>query len=107
MLQCANEGGTDSYVELPMLLYKVYRAVCVETGQEMELCAGDNNVIRVMIPGGFEGNIQVDFVSPVYWRLSELVSVLAVMVLAVMWWRYQGKALYEKSRADIRNPQHT
>ncbi len=107
MLQCANEGGTDSYVELPMLLYKGYRAVCVETGQEMELCAGDNNVIRVMIPGGFEGNIQVDFVSPVYWRLSELVSVLAVMVLAVMWWRYQGKALYEKSRADIRNPQHT
>ena len=85
MLQCANRGQADSYVELPMLMYKGYRAVWEETGQEMQLCAGDNNVIRVLIPEGFEGNIKVEFVSPVYWRFSELASVLAIMAMVVMW----------------------
>lgn len=90
-LQCANKGQDDSYVELPMLWYKGYRAICTETGQEMQLCAGDNNVIRIMIPEGFEGNIKVDFISPVYWRLSELASVLTMIAMAAMWWRHWKK----------------
>ena len=93
VLQCANRGQADSYVDLPMLMYKGYRAVWEETGQEMQLCAGDNNVIRVLIPGEFEGSIQVEFVSPLYWRLSELASVLTMTAMVVMWrrrWRKIG-----------------
>lgn len=87
-LRCANKGGNDSYVDLPILLYKGYRAVNTDTGEEMDLCAGENNVIRVIIPAGFEGSLEVDFVSPVYWRISELISVLtAVMLCAAFWHR--------------------
>lgn len=78
-LTCINELDADSYVELPMLYYKGYRAYEKESGRNLNVCAGDNNVVRVMLPPGFSGEIEVDFVSPLYWRISELIS-LAVVV---------------------------
>ncbi len=90
-LQCVNMARFDSYAEFPMLWYKGYRAVCVETGQKMQIGAGENNVIRVLLPEGFEGTVQVDFVSPVYWRISELASVLTLMALAVRRWNMGQK----------------
>ena len=57
----------------------------------MQIGAGENNVIRVLLPEGFEGTVQVDFVSPVYWRISELASVLTLMALAVRRWNMGQK----------------
>ena len=72
-----------------MLLYKGYLAVREDTGQKLTLASGENHVIRILIPGGFEGKIKVDFVSPAYWRISEWVTVLAVVVIAL--WGGKGQ----------------
>ena len=88
-LYCTNGQAGESYVDLPMLLYKGYLAVREDTGQKLTLASGENHVIRILIPGGFEGKIKVDFVSPAYWRISEWVTVLAVVVIAL--WGGKGQ----------------
>lgn len=83
-MECANGKDAENFVDLPLLLYKGYQAADVDTGQRLAICAGENNVVRVLIPAGFDGEIEVEFVSPVYWRGSELISLITVLVLAVL-----------------------
>lgn len=84
-----NSSNEDSFVDLPLLLYKGYRAVDLGTGQKMQVQAGENQVVRVVIPGNFEGGVKVSFVSPFYWRISELISVGTMAVLIMIWQRYR------------------
>ena len=80
-LDCDMAAGNEGYIELPLLYYKGYQAV--ETGgKTLDVVCGDNNVVRVIVPSGFQGIIEVDFESPWYWRLAEVISVgmLAVLI---------------------------
>lgn len=98
LLQCENGFGEDSYVDIPTLYYKGYRAVDGDSGQKMEICPGENNVVRVVVPPGFAGTVEVDFVSPFYWRMAEAVSLLGAVGLAAMAWR-----TWRKSRKAAQN----
>lgn len=88
---CVNAGDSESFVELPLLLYKGYRAVDAISGRLMEVFPSDNQTLCVLIPAGYSGNIQVGFVSPVYWRIAELVSLGTVVLLIFMGWRYRRR----------------
>ena len=90
---CANPEDYDSYIELPLLLYKGYRATDKETGMRLELFYGNNNRIRVRIPAGYAGSVQVRFVSPFYWRIAELITLGTVVLLVAVRWRYRRKAI--------------
>ncbi len=79
-MSCTNTGGAESYVELPMLAYRGYQAV-VEGGGKLTVCPGENHVVRVLLPAHFSGKVEVKFVSPFYWRLSELASLLTLLSL--------------------------
>lgn len=95
---CVNESGSEAgYVEVPLFLYKGYRAE-TGTGERLECVYGDNNVIRVLIPPDFQDSVSVRFVSPVYWRISEAVSWgtwLGVIVYCVL------RALKERKRNPV------
>lgn len=86
-MTCVNNTNKDSYVDVPLLLYKGYRAVDAATGQQMQLTAGENNIIRILIPANYEGSLELDFVSPTYWRVAELITLAAIVVLLVMAWK--------------------
>lgn len=88
---CVNNTDVDSYVDVPLLLYKGYRAVDAESGQKMQLTAGENNVIRVLIPANYEGSLKLNFVSPIYWRISEVITLITIMTLIVIGWKYRRK----------------
>lgn len=92
--KCASSTGDGGYVDVPMLMYKGYRAVDAK-GQEIKLSFGENNVIRVHVPAGYEGDIKVEFVSPFYWRISEVISITAVLFLMILWWKNQRKIYVE------------
>lgn len=94
VVNCVNEEEAESYVELPMLYYKGYRAVDYGTGDRLTVCAGDNNVVRVLVPAGFEGRIDVKFVSPAYWRISEAISAGVVTGYIVLKFRRNRKKAY-------------
>lgn len=90
-MKCRNLGVNDSFVEVPLLFYKGYAAVEKRSGERMELCAGTNHVVRVLLPPGFDGELELKFVPPVYWRISELISGMTVILLAVLWLRRRRK----------------
>ncbi|RKJ44914.1 hypothetical protein D7X98_09600 [bacterium 1XD8-76] len=73
-------GEQGQYIELPLLYYKGYRAV-ESGGGKLQVVCGENNVVRVMIPSGFQGIIEVDFAGFWYWRAAELVSLLTACML--------------------------
>lgn len=82
-MRCENSKGADSFVELPLLFYRGYNAVDLNTGDRLGVCAGENNVVRVLVPAGFSGNVEVKFVSPIYWRISEIVSAALVIMFLI------------------------
>ena len=82
-LSCISSADIDSFVELPLLFYKGYMAVNTETKQPMPVFAGDNNKVCVRIPAGFSGNLQINFVSPFYWRIAEIISLGTCIALIV------------------------
>lgn len=81
---CVNRSGEEGYVDLPLFLYKGYRAYA-GSGGELPCVYGNNNVIRVLIPDGFSDEVSVRFVSPVYWRISEGISAAAWLGVLCLW----------------------
>lgn len=80
-LRCTNSSKETGYVEVPLILYKGYRARDAVTGEAFEITYGDNNVIRVLVPADYTGTIQISFPGMWYWRLAEAISLAAAMVL--------------------------
>ena len=68
-------------MELPILLYKGYHAYEAE-GRELAVQDGSNHLVRVAVPESYEGEISVQFESPWYWRLAELITVITVVAVA-------------------------
>ena len=75
-------GRDGQYIELPLLYYKGYQAR-ESGGGTLQVVCGDNNVVRVMVPSGFQGIIEVDFAGFWYWRAAELIS-LGTLCLVIL-----------------------
>ncbi len=91
LVVCANQSEREGYVEVPLLLYKGYRAKDQETGQLLAVTAGTNQTVRIAVPAHYQGSLEVCFISPFYWRISELISVCTVAGLVAAGWRYRRK----------------
>jgi len=74
-------GETDGNVDIPMFHYKGYQALD-EQGNRLQITDGNNQVMRLSIPAGYEGNVTVDFVQPWYWRAAQIISLLSWIGLA-------------------------
>lgn len=77
-LECMNTAAHTSYIELPILLYKGYRAIDKATGTPLTIDDSENHKLRLWLPAAYEGSVSIDFVEPLYWRLGELVSLLTI-----------------------------
>ncbi len=78
----ANKEGE---LVLPLLYYKGYRAYDLETMQEMEVMDGENHSVAVKVPANYTGTIRTLFVSPWYWRVAELISLISVVAYLVLY----------------------
>jgi len=45
----------------------------------MKIMTGENNLLYVIIPGGYEGSLKVSYVGFWYWRAAELISVISLI----------------------------
>lgn len=76
-------GGAEAgYVELPLLYYDGYTAVNTADNSVLTLEKGTNNVIRLVVPANYSGQVKVYFREPLSWRIGEIIS--AVMILALI-----------------------
>ena len=78
---CINSSDKNGYINLPLLLYKGYKALDTDKKTEMTIIEGENGLVRIIIPANYEGHIKVSFVSPVYWRVAEIFSLIAYLAL--------------------------
>lgn len=81
VLTCENIGEEETYVDVPILYYQGYEARDAGTGEYLTVVPADNKRVRVVLPAGYQGSFTVKFVSPWYWRVSELISLAAIIAL--------------------------
>lgn len=84
-LSCYVENGPENgYLEVPLINYKGYAAKHLESNMPLVLENGYNNCIRLKLPASFSGNIEIKFIPPIYWRIAESISAVAVLVFIAL-----------------------
>lgn len=88
------DGG---YVLLPLLNYKGYTAKS-DDGQitKANLGEGDAAEVRLNLPAGYTGKVHVKFLSPWYWRVAEIISLLSIAGIVVLEVRGKARERVEK-----------
>lgn len=86
-LQNSHQGD---WVEVPLLYYDGYGARD-QQGQRLEVEAGDNHVVRVLLR---EGTTQVELRYEGFWyfRAAEAVTVLTLGAWGVYWWKKRRRS---------------
>lgn len=95
-LNCDNLNEEHSYVDVPVQAYDHYHAYQSD-GQELVVGKGENNRIRIMVPGNYQGAICLRYEVPRLWRICELISF--VTAFALLWrmareWRNRNRRGY-------------
>lgn len=72
-----------SFIEFPLLYYKGYQVTAPETGERFLAEKGDNGDVRVYLPAGFHGEINVWYGGMWYWHLAGALSLVAIVGAAV------------------------
>lgn len=77
-----NQSESSGYVTVDFLYYHNYRAFC----GDLELICEPDDVgeVKITIPKGLKGDISVRYTIPVYWRISEIISGLALVALIIL-----------------------
>ncbi len=78
-VQVQNRENTEINLSFPLLYYKGYRAFDGNTGRALEVAPNERFEVSVTLPAGYEGNVEVKFVSPVYWHVAEMVTLITLI----------------------------
>lgn len=97
VISVANESAKESEIVVPYLAYKGYVAIDRKDHKQLQTAVGENAVLKVMLPVGYEGEIAVYFREPVIWRIAEIVSLLTLLLLL---WRKGHYLLKTQSSAE-------
>lgn len=89
-LTVTSPAPAEGFIDIPVIFYPYYRA-SGNNGMTLDLSSGDNGLIRVMVPEGYEGDITVNFTHPMLWRIADLVSCLSVAGAAAFAVLYKKK----------------
>ncbi len=79
-------------IEVPLLLYKGYQAV-TDQGEALQILPGTSYRLSVSVPAGFSGEICVKFKAPWYWRVCEMISLMALICVVLCGINHKGKKL--------------
>ena len=82
-LTVKNDTQEEAQIAIPVFAYRGYRAYD-GAGQEMTMVTGGNNRVAVRVPAQYDGEIIVRFVSPLYWRIAEAVTLAGLGFMAIM-----------------------
>lgn len=86
------DADKSCYVLLPLQNYKGYQ-VTSEDGSitNKNLSTGPAAVMRIDIPEGYRGNIEVRYRGLWYWRVAEFISVVCLVFVVIMFCRDKRK----------------
>ncbi|WP_029323812.1 glycosyltransferase family 39 protein [Butyrivibrio sp. AE3004] len=78
-LHLVNSTTNEGFADLPLLAYPYYYGT--DGNEKYELTSGDNNKLRVTVPKGTDSVIKIRFREPLYWRISEIISLAFLMIM--------------------------
>lgn len=78
-IKCKTEDETS--IILPLAYYPDYQCEDVETGNVYQTYRGTNNRLCAVLPENYEGTLWIKFKEPWFWRGSEFVSFISLIVL--------------------------
>jgi hypothetical protein len=70
-LTVRNNADTEGYVDLPRTSYPGYRIA----GQEVTLTQSPEGLIRILVPAGYAGTLELSFHDKPLWRAAQIVSL--------------------------------
>ena len=81
-LRCKTEdsGGT---VTMTLNNYAGFKAVD-ENGREFRIYDGENKTVSFILPANYEGNIEVAFHAPGYWKIAAVISAIWLLILILI-----------------------
>ena len=91
-----NMSDESKPIEVPLILYKGYRAVA-DNGEQLQISPGSFYRISVSVPAGYSGNIRIGFQEPWYWRICEIISLTVLLSIII----YRGYDRRERQKALI------
>ena len=77
------ETSGEAYVDVPLNYYPYYHAVD-EEGNELETDINEILRLRVLLPEGSSGTVQISFEIPSLWRVGDAVSVITLCGLIAL-----------------------
>lgn len=99
----ATTGEDSGWIDFPLNYYEHYTCRTLQASERLTVSAGTNNMVRVTVPPNFSGAIELSFTEPWYWRLSEIISLLTLLVcLAVYCGNRFKKQLSSNLSASLR-----
>lgn len=96
-VEISNPTGETQQVEVPFLYYKGYTAKD-ENGSSLPILTGASGRISVSIPAGYAGSFTVEFREPWYWRVSEMISLITLLLVLIFcnntkWFKFKEKRI--------------
>ncbi len=73
----------DTVVTIPVFAYPGYTATDPATGETFVTETGENQRIRINLPQGYDGTVQICYKEPSLWRVLELISAVSMICFAV------------------------
>ena len=80
-LHCENVSEESGLLEVPLLYFKGYEAIDLETGKKLDLSYGTNNVLQIQVPYGYCGTLEVSFHDLWYWKVANVISLFTILGL--------------------------
>ena len=74
-IELKNALSETAYLEIPVFAYKGF--IAKAKNDILNISYGQSDRIRIDIPANYEGEVDVYFQEPAYWRVAELLSLLS------------------------------
>lgn len=96
-----NTTDEQRNIKLPVIYYTGYQARDLQSRVKLPTCAGENGCVTVTVPANYQGSFEMKFREPRYWRMAEIVSLIAV-AFCILYYRGDLKKLRSMSeKAEI------
>ena len=90
-VDCENIDEKENMLNVPLLLYRGYVAYDTETKEEFSMMRTNTGMTAIALPGNYKGTIVMKFREPWYWRVAEMISLLAVVTVCVVEYKKRNR----------------
>ncbi len=81
IMNCRNLLDGENVVRVPILLYRGYRAYDTATGENFSMLRSEDGTTGIVLPGGYQGQICMEFEKSYLWLMGEFLSLAAILFL--------------------------